>query len=342
MECISGNGTYLNPMIIWPASTHRANWTTYPTPVWHYAYSESRYPNTEISFAWLQRAFDPQTKEQANGRPRVLICDGFGTHESPEVLEFCFGNNIILCRLPSHTSHKLQPCDVAVFAPLKVAYRDQVDQLERGGVNTIGKAHFTNLYSPARKREFTKRNILAGWAKSGLFPFNPDRVLRDILKPETTTDNPRACESSTGLSGENDTVPETPTTPVTTEALLTIQALIKKDACALDGDIKRRLDKHVQKLTNAANISFAERDLQKEHIGFLRKTNDEAKTRKSTQSNVLGRARVMVHEDLVEARLKRAEKEQGTVAKGKRGRKRKIQAMEVVVEEQRAPVARMI
>jgi hypothetical protein len=221
-------------------------------------------------------------------------------------------------------------------------YRDQVDQLERGGVNTIGKAHFTSLYSPARKRAFTKRNILAGWAKSGLFPFNPDRVLRDILKPETTPDNPRACESSTGLSGENDTVPATPTTPVTTEALLTIQALIKKDACALDEDSKRRLDKHVQRLTNAANISFAERDLQKEHIRFLRKTNDEANARRSTKSSVLGRAKVMVHGDIVQTRLKRAEKEQGTIAKGKQGRKRKIQAPEVVVEELRAPVARMI
>jgi hypothetical protein len=26
----------------------------------------------------------------------------------------------------------------------------------------------------------TKRNILAGWAKAGLFPFNPARVLRDL------------------------------------------------------------------------------------------------------------------------------------------------------------------
>jgi hypothetical protein len=32
IECISADGKYLDPMIIWPASTHRANWTTYPTP----------------------------------------------------------------------------------------------------------------------------------------------------------------------------------------------------------------------------------------------------------------------------------------------------------------------
>jgi hypothetical protein len=110
---------------------------------------------------WLKRVFDPQTRRQANQKPRVLICDGFGTHETLEALEFCFENNIILCRLPSHTSHKLQPCDVGVFVPLKAAYRDEADRLFRGGVNTIDKQHFTSLYSPAREKAFTKRNITA-------------------------------------------------------------------------------------------------------------------------------------------------------------------------------------
>ena len=102
----------------------------------------------------------------------MLISDGFGMHETLEILEFCFENNIILCRLPSHTSHKLQPCDVAVFASLKTAYHEQVDRLERGGVNTIGKQHFTSLFSPARERAFTPKNIKAGFAASGLFSFN--------------------------------------------------------------------------------------------------------------------------------------------------------------------------
>lgn len=31
VECISADGRCLNPMIIWPALTHRANWTTHPT-----------------------------------------------------------------------------------------------------------------------------------------------------------------------------------------------------------------------------------------------------------------------------------------------------------------------
>ena len=107
VECISADGRYLKPMIIWPASTHRANWTTFPTPGWHYAFSDSGYTDSILSLEWLTRVFDPQTSERANGKPRVLICDGFGTHEELEILVHCLTNNIKLCRLPSHTSHKL-------------------------------------------------------------------------------------------------------------------------------------------------------------------------------------------------------------------------------------------
>lgn len=55
--------------------------------------------------------------------------------------------------------------------------------LERGGVNAIGKQHFTCLYRTAREAAFTRRNIIAGWSKSGLFPHNPLRVLKDMAKP---------------------------------------------------------------------------------------------------------------------------------------------------------------
>ena len=123
IECVSADGRVLHPMVIWPASTHRANWTTHPTPGWHYAFSDSGYTDSYSSLQWLKLVFDPQTKEQAKQKPRVLICDGFGTHETLETLEFCFDNNILLCRLPSHSSHKLQPCDLSAFSPLKEAYR---------------------------------------------------------------------------------------------------------------------------------------------------------------------------------------------------------------------------
>jgi len=80
---------------------------------------------------------------------------GFRSHETLKILKFCYTKNITLYRLPSHISHKLQPCDVGPFAPLKTAYHDQVERLNRGGVDVVGKEHFTYLY-PAGEKALTQ------------------------------------------------------------------------------------------------------------------------------------------------------------------------------------------
>jgi hypothetical protein len=56
IECVSTDGRCLNPMIVWPASTHRANWTIFPTPGWVYATSETGFSDSYIS---LKLVFDP-------------------------------------------------------------------------------------------------------------------------------------------------------------------------------------------------------------------------------------------------------------------------------------------
>ena len=189
IECISADGRSLAPLIIWPAATQRSTWTTHPTPDWHFACSQTGYTNSAISLEWVQKVIDLSTRSRANGKPRVLISDGFSTHESLEVKTFCYENNIILCRLPCHTSHKLQPCDVGVFGPLKTAYREQIERLFRRGANTVGKQHFTWLYNRARQIAITPHNIRSGWSKAGLFPFSAERVLRDMPKPQQVANN---------------------------------------------------------------------------------------------------------------------------------------------------------
>jgi len=313
IECISCDGKSLLPLIIWPASTYRSNWTTYPTPGWHFACSESGYTDSKISLEWLTRVFDPQTKERAGQKPRVLICDGFGTHETLEILRFGLENNIRLCRLASHTSHKLQPCDVGVFGPLKGAYRDLAERFYRGGANTVGKEHFTALYSAAREKTLTPHNIRAGWGRSGMYPFNPDRVLREIRKPPAELTVPKADDVEAPLCSQDEALQ----TPATADAFRSLLGLIERDIHALDDEGKLRL----KKLLNAAQISFAERALLENDNQILVKQNDEAKRRRLTKSIVLGKAKVMSYEDLAEARAKRAAKEEASESKGRGGRK---------------------
>ena len=88
----------------------------------------------------------------------------------------------------------------------------------------------------------------------------------------------------------------------------------------------------VQKLTNAAKVSFAESALLRDQNQFLNSMNNEAKVRRSTRSVVLGKAKVMSFEDIEEARAKRAAKEV-IKGKGQHGRKRKSAALEADVPE---------
>jgi hypothetical protein len=120
---------------------------------------------------------------------------------------------------------RTEPCDVAVFAPLKARYHEQVDRLERGGVNIIDKEHFTSPYSPAKEKAFTPKNIKAGFVASGLFPFNPDRVLRDMPKPPAKPTMQKADEVRVG-SCPRDVVLQRPVTPMSAEALVSLQDLI--------------------------------------------------------------------------------------------------------------------
>jgi hypothetical protein len=255
IECISADGRSLHPLIIWPAATHRSTWTTHPTPGWHYGRSNSGYTDTAISLYWIQHVFDPQTKARAGTKPRVLINDGFGTHESLELMKYCYKNNIILCRLPSHTSHKLQPCDVGIFGSLKIAYHEEVKRLYRGGSNIIGKQHFTLLYNRARRKAINSRNIISGWSKTGLRPFNPERVLREVQRPEEV----KNCSPPVVNSNDDDTLHlETPETPKTFENLVLLCKNVEKSLTCQEGvDTYTKLS--IQKIVDATENTFAER-----------------------------------------------------------------------------------
>jgi hypothetical protein len=74
--------------------------------------------------------------------------------------------------------------------------------------------------------------------------------------------------------------PVTPVTPVCAASFAALRdAVINGDACALDEEKKRELDRHIGKLAKAAQISYAKNTLQEDRIRGLLEINDEAKPR---------------------------------------------------------------
>ena len=55
-------------------------------------------------------------------RPVLIIEDGHTSHVSMEVIKLAQDNDVHLLCLPSHTTHILQPLDIAVFKPFKTYF----------------------------------------------------------------------------------------------------------------------------------------------------------------------------------------------------------------------------
>jgi len=210
----------------------------------------------------------------------------------------------------AHVS-QLQPCDTGIFSPLKTAYREQVEQLYRGGANTIGKQHFTLLYRRARAGAITPRNIKSGWSKCGLFPFNPDQVLGEIQKPQEVTLSLRTDAISPGNPPYNETLQ----TPTASSHLSLLRSKIEQDTNELDSLSRFR----IQKLNNAAEKVFAECSLLRDENKVLFTQNNEKVSRKSVRSIVVGTAKVMSYEDIIEAQTNRNIKAASRIPKRKSG-----------------------
>ena len=81
-----------------------------------YARSESGWIDFELFLTWLKKIL---FKFVVPERPVLLLTDGHKSHINLDVIDVCRENNIILFCLPPHTTHALQPLDVAVFKSLK-------------------------------------------------------------------------------------------------------------------------------------------------------------------------------------------------------------------------------
>jgi hypothetical protein len=182
----------------------------------------------------------------------------------------------------------------------------------------IGKQHFTLLYDRARRKAMTSRNIISGWSKTGLRPFNPDRVLKDIQKPDTL----KYCTLI--VDGDKDSLPlvHHPETPKTYESLASLRRDIEMNI-AESKVLDARTKLSIQKVANAAENAFADRAILLDENMLLFEQNNEKTTRTSIKATVVGTAKVLSYEDIVEAQQKRDTKEaEAAIVRGRRTSKR--------------------
>src|ERR1700721_1964130 len=180
LECICADGTSISPLIIFKGEKLSSEWiisARLPAD-WRFSCSNKGWTSNVHGLEWLRRCFEPATRQKADGKWRILICDGHESHTTSAFIAHCMKNNIMLLRLPPHTSHLVQPLDVGLFGPLKKYLSAELDPLVQAKISRILKVEWLLAFERARKRAFSVQNILCGWRGAGLFPWNPSKVLR--------------------------------------------------------------------------------------------------------------------------------------------------------------------
>ncbi len=99
------------------------------------------------------------------------------THYQPDVVRFAHDHDIIMFCLPPHTTQDSQPLDISVFDSLKSHWAEACHTyLDQCHGQVITKYQFSSLFGESWMKAATPANLIAGFQKTGIYPFNSKAI----------------------------------------------------------------------------------------------------------------------------------------------------------------------
>ena len=181
LACVSASGLVIPPFMVYPRKRpvpEKLREGAYPNTVFHV--SDNGWITKHLFFEW----FKLFTQMIPPSRPVLLVLDGHGSHITIDVIEHARANEIHMLCLPSHTSHILQPLDVGVFKSFKSFFSKVFRQhMAKNPGCVITEDILASVVGDAFVQSHTPLNILGGFKKAGIYPFNPGEVSDRQLAP---------------------------------------------------------------------------------------------------------------------------------------------------------------
>ncbi|XP_060572341.1 uncharacterized protein LOC132730435 isoform X3 [Ruditapes philippinarum] len=141
--------------------------------------TKSGWSNGEVFQKYLQTHF---VKYATGKRPILLLYDGHRSHITPFIIDWAIEQNIILYVLPPHTSHILQPMDVGCFGPFAKIYSQECNKFQRFTGRVVDKYSVCAIACKAYSVALSVKNLQSAFMKSGIYPFNPDKIDTSLFK----------------------------------------------------------------------------------------------------------------------------------------------------------------
>ena len=177
LAIVCADGRVPPPMIIYPRKRINPMMTEeFPTDYeFTVGKSDKGYITYETLYEYLTNSFNNWLTTNNIQRPVILWTDWHETRNNYFLAKTLNEQQIILYGLPPNTTHFLQPLDVSVFGPLNKGWSKEAKQWETAHSDeVITQVNFAKVFLPAYQKYVTPENIISGFAKCGLVPFNPD------------------------------------------------------------------------------------------------------------------------------------------------------------------------
>lgn len=188
--CMNAAGIFMPPMFVFPRAKSNPLLMDDAPPGSFAVYNKSGWITKETFLVWFKRFVN--FSHPSVEKPVLLILDGHSTHtKSIELINAARKEHVILLCFPPHTTHRLQPLDVSVMAPLSAYYEQEVRKwlISHPGravtIYQIGK-----LFRAAYLRTAVAQTAIKGFEKTGIYPFNNDVFPDHLFAPSDTTERP--------------------------------------------------------------------------------------------------------------------------------------------------------
>ena len=196
---VSATGNFTPPMLIFPRVRFHDHFIA-RSPPGTIGVSHPSGWMTEASFQVFIEHFI-QYVRPSKEQPVLLLLDNHESHLSINVLNRCKESGIVMFSFPPHCSHKLQPLDLSVYGPLKRHLSNTQNNWMRDNPGKTMTIHdISSLLEVAFPLAFTPKNIISGFAVSGISPFNRDIFTELDFAPSYVTDRPYNENTTSGVS----------------------------------------------------------------------------------------------------------------------------------------------
>ncbi|XP_031330778.1 uncharacterized protein LOC116161535 [Photinus pyralis] len=197
----SASGNYIPPLFIYPRKRISPQLSSGGPDGAIYKCSDNGWINEDIFYSWLDH-FKKHTKPTEDDQV-LLVMDNHCSHKSLRMYDFCKQNFITVVTIPPHTSHRLQPLDVAFYSPLKSAFNRECDLFMKANQQAkITPYDLASLFNKAYQRIATIEKAASGFRATGIFPLDPERFTDEDFAPavHNTIEIPNVIENENDVS----------------------------------------------------------------------------------------------------------------------------------------------